>query len=46
VSLIGDLGLCGRYARAMRAAGVEVEVHDGDAAALSGLKALFGAEHA
>lgn len=44
VVLIGDLGLCARYRRALSARGVAVSVHDGDEAALSGLAALFAME--
>jgi 2-dehydro-3-deoxygalactonokinase len=46
VDLIGDPALCGRYRRALAARGVAVAVHDGDAAAISGLKALFLTERA
>ena len=40
VSLIGDTRLCGRYRRALTAAGVDVEVFDGEVAAVAGLFAL------
>ena len=44
VVLIGDLALCARYRRAIEARGVETHTYDGDAAVLSGLKALFAKE--
>ena len=44
VDLIGDLALCERYRRALAARGVAVAVHDGDAAAIAGLSALFQTE--
>ncbi len=42
VVLIGDPVLTGLYARALDRLGTAVEVHDGEAAGLAGLKALFG----
>lgn len=44
VVLIGDARLCGLYARALAAAGVESAIYDGDAAALAGLTALYRTE--
>lgn len=41
VALVGDPRLCRWYEVALRRAGFEVEVFDGDAAALAGLKALM-----
>jgi 2-dehydro-3-deoxygalactonokinase len=41
VSLLGDAHLCGLYARALAARGVETDVHDGEAAAVAGLFALY-----
>jgi 2-dehydro-3-deoxygalactonokinase len=41
VSLIGDLALCALYRRGLAAVGFDVEVFDGEAAVLSGLKALI-----
>lgn len=38
--LLGDPTLCARYARAFASLGLEAEVHDGEAAALSGLREL------
>jgi len=46
VVLIGDLGLCARYRRALEARGVATSTHDGDDAALAGLSALFKWEKA
>jgi 2-dehydro-3-deoxygalactonokinase len=46
VALIGDEGLCRRYRRALEASGWPVSFHDGDEAALSGLRALFETERA
>jgi 2-dehydro-3-deoxygalactonokinase len=46
VALIGDLGLCARYRRAIERTGRGVVVHDGDAAAVAGLVALFMTERA
>jgi len=40
VAVVGDPQLAGRYLRALRASGYNASVHDGDAAALSGLAAL------
>jgi 2-dehydro-3-deoxygalactonokinase len=40
VALLGDAALCDRYRRALVRAGVEVEVFDGEAAAVAGLFAL------
>lgn len=40
VTLVGDAALCDRYRRALTRAGVEVEVFDGEAAAIAGLFAL------
>jgi 2-dehydro-3-deoxygalactonokinase len=42
VAVLGEAHLCRAYQRALRAAGVEAEIHDGDAAALAGLSALQG----
>ncbi|MGZ6050440.1 MAG: 2-dehydro-3-deoxygalactonokinase [Phenylobacterium sp.] len=39
--LLGDPALCTRYARALLAAGVGAEIHDGEAAAIAGLWALY-----
>jgi 2-dehydro-3-deoxygalactonokinase len=44
VVLIGDPGLCRRYRRALEARGRTTTSHDGDEAALAGLKALFERE--
>jgi 2-dehydro-3-deoxygalactonokinase len=41
VSIIGDLGLCGRYSQALEACGFRTETYDGDEAVLAGLCALF-----
>ncbi|MGA0604770.1 2-dehydro-3-deoxygalactonokinase [Phenylobacterium sp. VNQ135] len=41
VSLLGDAKLCGLYARALAARGIEADVHDGEAAAVAGLFALY-----
>jgi 2-dehydro-3-deoxygalactonokinase len=41
VDLLGDPGLCGLYARALRARGVPTDIHDGEAAAVAGLFALY-----
>ncbi|MCR5876124.1 2-dehydro-3-deoxygalactonokinase [Phenylobacterium sp. J426] len=41
VSLLGDPQLCGLYARALAARGVSADVHDGEAAAIAGLFALY-----
>jgi 2-dehydro-3-deoxygalactonokinase len=41
VSIIGDLGLCGRYAQALETCGFRTETFDGDGAVLAGLGALF-----
>jgi 2-dehydro-3-deoxygalactonokinase len=46
VTLIGDEALCRHYERALRARGVAVTAYDGDAAALSGLTALYETERA
>jgi 2-dehydro-3-deoxygalactonokinase len=40
VALLGDPQLCRWYARALQAGGIEVAVHDGEAAAVRGLSAL------
>jgi 2-dehydro-3-deoxygalactonokinase len=40
VALLGDAALCDLYRRALMAAGAEVEVFDGEAAAIAGLSAL------
>jgi len=41
VHVLGDAALCERYRRVLAMAGIFAEVHDGEAAALSGLAALF-----
>ncbi len=41
VSVIGDLRLCGLYRRGLEARGFTVEVHDGEDAALAGMRALM-----
>jgi 2-dehydro-3-deoxygalactonokinase len=41
VALLGDAKLCELYARALERRGVETEVHDGEAAAVAGLFALY-----
>jgi len=41
VALLGDARLCDLYARALRRRGVAVDVHDGEAAAVAGLFALY-----
>jgi 2-dehydro-3-deoxygalactonokinase len=41
VALVGDSTLCAQYARAMAHTGRPVTVHDGEAAVLAGLHALF-----
>lgn len=41
IALLGDPALCELYRRALEHRGVEVGVHDGERAALLGLKALF-----
>ena len=41
VALVGDAALCAQYARALAQAGTAVEIHDGEAAVLAGLHALF-----
>ncbi len=43
VSIVGDSHLCVQYQRALAHRGVEARVHDGEAAVLSGLTALFHA---
>lgn len=43
VTLLGDAALCARYGRALVRAGSEVEVFDGEAAAIAGLFALEAA---
>ncbi|WP_293902632.1 2-dehydro-3-deoxygalactonokinase [Phenylobacterium sp.] len=43
VVLLGDVGLCGLYARALAARGVACEIHDGEAAVRAGLLALWKA---
>ena len=40
MALLGDAVLCGRYRRALTRIGVEVEIFDGEAAAIAGLFAL------
>jgi 2-dehydro-3-deoxygalactonokinase len=42
VEIIGDLGLCARYRRALEFHGYDVAVHDGENAVLAGLTALIG----
>lgn len=42
VSLLGDPLLCGLYARALSARGRSADLHDGEAAAVAGLLALYG----
>jgi len=42
VAVIGDLRLAGRYLRTLQLAGYAASLHDGEAAALEGLKALAG----
>jgi 2-dehydro-3-deoxygalactonokinase len=44
VALVGDARLCGLYGKALAARGVKTTIHDGDAAALAGLVALFRQE--
>ncbi|OYX36448.1 MAG: hypothetical protein B7Y99_01560 [Caulobacterales bacterium 32-69-10] len=44
VVLLGDLDLCRRYQRALETAWATVSIHDGDAAVLAGLGALFEME--
>jgi 2-dehydro-3-deoxygalactonokinase len=44
VALIGDARLCGLYECALAKAGIAVTTHDGDAAALAGLSALYRTE--
>jgi 2-dehydro-3-deoxygalactonokinase len=41
VEVVGDETLCRLYERAMRARGLHARGHDGDAATLAGLKAIF-----
>jgi len=41
VALLGDPGLCARYARAVGRRGVDSQVFDGEAAAIAGLWALY-----
>jgi 2-dehydro-3-deoxygalactonokinase len=41
VSIIGDLGLCAHYRRALEARGYRADVFDGEHAVLTGLSALF-----
>jgi len=40
VAVLGEAHLCRQYARALRGAGIQATIHDGDAAALAGLTAL------
>ena len=40
VAVIGDLKLVAKYQRVLKIQGYQVEIHDGEAAALSGLNAL------
>ena len=44
VDLLGDPKLCRWYARALSARGIDHAVHDGEAAAIAGLFALFAME--
>jgi 2-dehydro-3-deoxygalactonokinase len=46
VALLGDARLCGLYARALGARGLQAEIFDGEAAAVAGLWALHGARAA
>ncbi|HTK36052.1 MAG TPA: 2-dehydro-3-deoxygalactonokinase [Caulobacteraceae bacterium] len=46
VALIGDPALCAHYRKAIERTGRTVSVHDGDAAAISGLAALYRMEPA
>jgi 2-dehydro-3-deoxygalactonokinase len=41
LALVGDAKLCAQYRRALARRGVAVEVHDGEAAVLAGLTALY-----
>jgi 2-dehydro-3-deoxygalactonokinase len=41
IALLGDPGLCARYARALDARGMAYETFDGEAAAVAGLFALY-----
>lgn len=41
VAIIGEPALCQRYARAMAHRGIQAHVHDGEAAVLAGLAALY-----
>lgn len=41
ISLLGDPHLCGLYARALAARGRSADLHDGEAAAVAGLFALY-----
>ena len=44
IALLGDAELCHWYARALRARGLQAEIHDGEAAALAGMLALYRTE--
>ena len=41
VTLLGDIALCGLYARALASRGVGCEIHDGEAAVRAGLLSLW-----